>query len=305
MKKFLYRATVFCSLIFVASAVVEISLLYKTNTYSYKHKYIMSHLDSIHVLLMGNSHILDSMIPDSIGNGVFNAAISGRSYVYDNDLLKQYVPLLTNLETVIIPLDYFCFCFGRETDNPRNILRQIDLTRTYKCMYYKYMNVKADYWYWPELINSKMQLIPRFLKTSEQLRGCDSLGYSRQKLSNRMSKWELSALPPLIDTHLPHDEEMAKNLFDTYSSMASITMSKGVRLILISTPMYQTCQEDMNKDVLVEMKSFATKLKKRYPNVEYYDYTFDARFSEDDFIDASHLSEFGAAKFSKIIKGVL
>lgn len=294
-----------CFLIVVASAIIEVSLLFKTNTYSYKHKYIMSHLDSIHVLLMGNSHILDSMIPDSIGNGVFNAAISGRSYVYDNDLLKQYVPLLTNLETVIVPIDYFSFYFGRETNNPRDNQHQIDMNRTYKCMYYKYMNVKADFWYWPEIINSKMSLIPRFLKSSDQLRGGDSLGYSRQKLSNRINNWKVAALPALVNTNMPIDKRKAMELYNVYSSMASITMKKGVRLILISTPMYKTCQEDINKNVVVEKEVFVKKLQKEFSNVDYYDFTFDERFEEDDFIDSSHLSEHGAIKFSRIIKDLL
>ena len=50
------------------------------------------------------------------------------------------------------------------------------------------------------------------------------------------------------------------------------------------------------------MESFVAFLKQKYPNVEYYDYSTDKRFVDEDFKDASHLTNIGANKFSKIIK---
>ena len=61
----------------------------------------------------------------------------------------------------------------------------------------------------------------------------------------------------------------------------------------------------MNKDVVKEVHDFAAKLKKEFPNVEYYDFSFDNRFVPEDFNDASHMSELGAAKFSKIMKIII
>ena len=43
-------------------------------------------------------------------------------------------------------------------------------------------------------------------------------------------------------------------------------------------------------------------LKQKNPNVEYYDYSTDERFIDEDFYDASHLTDIGANKFSKIVK---
>lgn len=292
-------------ILLTASALLEVSLLYKTNTYSYKHQYVMSHLEDIHVLLMGNSHIEEGLIPDSIGTGVFNAAISGRTYNYDNELIKQYIPYTKNLKVVIMPLDYPLFYLGRDTANPKIHFQPIDLSRTYKCMHYKYMDVKADFWYWPEILNSKIKFVARFFNTPEQARGCDSLGYIKLKLSGRRSNWELGGLPKFIDSKRPINKEKFDSLYNAYSSMAKISSKKNVRFILVSTPLYKTYHEDMNKDVVKEVHDFAAKLKKEFPNVEYYDFSFDNRFVPEDFNDASHMSEFGAAKFSKVIKEII
>ncbi len=305
MRKFLFNCIILGIILIVASAFLEISLLYQTNTYSYKHQYIKSHSKDIHVLLMGNSHIEEGLIPDSIGSGVFNAAISGRTYIYDNALIKQYIPAIKNLKAVIMPLDYQYFYLGRETDNPKIHIQPIDLKRTYKCMHYKYMDVKADFWYWPEILNSKIKFIARYFYTPEQARGCDSLGYIKLKLSGRRSNWDLGALPKLIDSKRPIDKEKYDSLNNAYSSMAKVTLNKNVRFILVSTPLYKTYHQDMNKDVIQEVHDFAAKLEKEFPNVEYYDFSFDNRFVPEDFNDASHMSEFGAAKFSKIMKGII
>lgn len=267
----------------------------------------MSHLNDINVLLMGNSHIANGLIPDSIGCGVFNTAISGRPFYYDTELVKQYIGKMRNIKTVIMPLDYFSFYMGRERRNPRNprkiISNQMD--DTYRCMYYKYMNVPADIWYWSEIINSKLNYMHRFLETPKKESLCDSLGYSILKLSKRDENWEYRGLPLLIDSSLPKNIMDYNFLYEEYSTIAKITQQKNVRLILVGTPLYKTYHEDMNKDVVKEVHDFAAKLKKEFPNVEYYDFSFDNRFVPEDFNDASHMSELGAAKFSKIMKIII
>lgn len=267
----------------------------------------MSHLNDISVLLMGNSHIANGLIPDSIGCGVFNVATSGRPVYYDTELIKQYVPQTVNLKIVVMPLDYFSFYMGREVINPRNpkSSKNSKMDDTYKCMYYKYMNVPANFWCWSEIINSKFNYMHRFLEDSKQATGCDSLGYIINKFSKKNGNWEYRSLPMLIDITIPKNTKDYNLLYEEYSTIAKITQQKNVRLILVGTPLYKTYHEDMNKNVVKEVHDFAAKLKKEFHNVEYYDYTFDSRFKDDDFNDAGHLSEFGAAKFSKIMKGII
>lgn len=305
MKAFLFNFIILSILLLATSAFVEYLLLFQTNPYSYKHKYVMTHLDDLQILLMGNSHIQDGVIPDSIGYGAFNTAIAGRLPYYDAQLLKQYLPKMKNIRVVVMPLDYLCFYFGRDKKNPNNTIPPTNMRRTYRCMYYKYMGVKDDIWYWPELLNSKMRFINRFFQTSKSSRECDSLGNARLKLKNRKKCWENRGLPKLIDTSIPKDINKYNRLYEIYHSIATVTAARNTKLILIGTPLYENYLEDMNPDVVIEMHDFAKKLMGEFPNTEYYDFSFDPRFNSDDFNDASHLSEVGAIKFSRILRDII
>lgn len=71
--------------------------------------------------------------------------------------------------------------------------------------------------------------------------------------------------------------------------------------MLVSTPVYKTYQETMNKVVFQEMRDVADGLNNRYHNVEYYNFLFIKEFEGDDFKDVIHLTESGANKFSKML----
>ena len=94
-------------------------------------------------------------------------------------------------------------------------------------------------------------------------------------------------------------------LVSCYETLARISYHQGLRLILITTPVYETYQKRMNKYVSIEMSNFYKHLNKMYPNVEYYDFSHDDRFIEDDFYDASHLSDSGAKKFSILVSEIV
>ncbi len=303
MKKFLLKLIGLMFILLIISIAIEVSLLYKTNIYSYKHQYVLTHKDEIKVLLMGNSHILYSIIPDSVGDGVFNHAIPARPVYYDAELIKQYVPLLNNLEVVIMPLDYQRFYLDREVD-VQNIYESKEKS-TIKCMYFKYMNVRTDWWYWSELLNSKLNYMSRIIMTEKSARECDSLGYQMLSLEKKKKRWEYSALPKLIDSTKVINQKAYDQLYCYYKDMAQVTYNNNIRLILLGTPMYKTFWDNMNDVIVRDRERFVSKLKATYPNVEYYDFTCDIRFNPDDFYNTNHLTEVGAAKFSRIIKGIL
>lgn len=303
MKKFIHNITVFGIILLLINIAIELLLFLRPNTYSYKRMYVEEHINDIRCLLLGNSHIEEALNPSILGNGVFNMAISGRYLVYDMELAKKYIPLMSQINTVIMPLDYTEFYFGREKDNPEEKKDPDNLESTYKCMYYKYMGLRVDeLWYWSEILNSKDNFMMRFLKSDEESRECDSLGYIRLKLSNRKKNWQKRVLPKIIDTTLPIDKDKQERLYTQYCTLAELADKRGARLILLFTPMYNTYNNSTSPIVIEEMNAFVSHLKQKYRNVEYYDYSKDERFVNDDFKDASHLTENGAVKFSKIVK---
>lgn len=265
----------------------------------------MTHKDDLQILLMGNSHILSNLIPDTIGPGAFNAAISARPVYYDVQLMKQYVPRMKRLAAVIVPIDYERFYFGRDSieSKPKPIFDKRE--NTAKCMYYKYMDVKDFFWYWPELLNSNLNYMSRFWMSNEESRECDISGYQMLNLKDKKGRWEMSSVPIPIDSTKVIDKDAYNQLYNNYAEMAHITKIKQVRFILLGTPMYKTFCEGMSNVVVKDREIFVQKLKAEYPNVEYYDFSCDSRFEPYDFFNTDHLTERGAAKFSKMIKEII
>lgn len=285
-------------------AVIEISLLFVPNTYSYKREYLETHIHDIKILLMGSSYIEEGICPELIGDSCFNLAISGRNIVYDAEIARKYFSKMDNLEIVVLPLDYFKFEFGRGENNPLDT--RIDFGRftdTYRCMYYKYMNLHIDgFWFWPEILNSRLNFLERFWQSSHENIECDSLGFVALPLNSRQSTWEYRSLPPIIDL----SKKISREAFELYwphiEAIADCTNKNGIKLILVEIPKYKTFQRFINDDVVHEKDELISKLREKFNNVVYYDYTYCKDFVEDDFYDACHLSDMGAKKFSNMLR---
>ena len=303
MKKFLLDCLYVLLTIVLISATIECLLLLKPNEYSYKRKYVETHINDIECLLLGNSHIVFAIHPDSLGDNCFNMATVGRDIKYDLALAKRYVPEMDNLDALIIPLEYSLFILGRGEPNTLNQNKPLHRQSTYKCMHYKYMGIRLDgFWYWSEFLNSKFDFLHRFFLKDEDAIECDALGFRAQKITDRQSDWEYRYLPPITNMTKEKDETIYAYLNSVFSTFAELAASKNARLIILFTPMYTTYQQCMDDSVLDEINFFVDNFKAYFQNVEYYDYSHDKRFTEDDFWDASHLSDIGAMKFSHILK---
>ena len=303
MRKFLTNIAIFSILVFLLFTTIEVALLFIPNTYSYKRDYLENHINDIRVLLMGSSYIEEGVCPGLIGDGCFNMAIAGRNIVYDAEIAKKYFSQMSHLEVVIMPLDYSIFEFGRGHKNPLDTRDTDRLTDTYKCMYYKYMNLHIDsFIYWSEILNSQLNYISRFWQSRQENVECDSLGYVAVGLNERKAGWEYRAVPPIIDTSINIDEEAFRLYWPYFEVIADRVKQSGAIFVLVNTPKYKTYQNDINEDVMQEMNQLIFQLQRKYDNIEYWDFTFNTEFEKDDFYDACHLSDRGAKKFSNMLR---
>lgn len=304
MRKFVKNSIAFTVVTILVLAIIEISLLFVPNTYSYKRDYIETHIKDIKILLMGSSYIEEGICPELIGDSCFNLAISGRNIIYDAEIARKYFSRMDNLKIVVLPIDYFKFEFGRGENNPLDT--RIDLGRftdTYRCMYYKYMNLHVDgFWLWSEILNSRLNFLSRFWKNSYENIECDSLGFVALSLDKRSLDWKYRSLPPIMDMSKKIDSTAFALYWPYIEAIADCTNKNGIKLKLVEIPKYKTFQSFINNDVIHEKNELISKLRERFKNVDYYDYTYCKDFVEDDFYDACHLSDIGAKKFSNMIR---
>lgn len=306
MKRFLVHLSVFSVVCFTALLLFELYLLRVPNRYSFKYNYIDTHKNEIEILLLGNCLIEDGLIPQVLGPHTFNAAISGREKIYDAELAKQFIAQMTKLKTLVLSVEYRDFAFGRGKANPRDHKKHGGLKSTIKCMHYKYMNIHVDpFWYWSEFLNSELNYKERIHMTYQQQIETDTLGFVKLLDSNKIAEWEHWDLPGIYDTSLPIDSNLYMSLYQSYHTIAQICSERHVRLMLLTLPVHQTFQEDMNPFVEKEMEEFVARIQRDYPAVEYYNFFRDERFNPQDFHDALHLSESGSRKFSNIIAKII
>lgn len=306
MKKFLITISKFGILLFLICCIIEIGLLYRPNIYSYKYQYMEDHLNDIRILLLGSSHVEEGVMPELLGTGAFNLAISARLNEYDAALAEKYVPRMDSLKVLVMHMDYSTFMYGRLKHNPKETNNGVSLIGTCHCMHTKYMRLHvAPFWYWSEILNSKLNYMSRFWNGPEVLQECDSLGFVGLNLEERRPGWEYRNLADEFDPSLPINQDTYNHLWTIYESIAHVTNQRGVRLILINTPVYKTYQEAVNETVLNDIQDFVKKLQQKYPNIEYYNYMFAADFLPDDFNDSSHLTVTGAEKLSRLLAEVI
>ncbi len=303
MRKFFVKLALFSTLALLLLATIEVALLYVSNTYSYKHDYLESHINDINILLMGNSYIEEGICPDIIGDGCFNIAIAGRNIVFDAEIAKKYFPKMNHLEIVILPLDYSKLEFGRGYKNPLDTRIEVDrMTDTYWCMHYKYMNLHVgSFMYWSEILNSQLNYLSRLWQSRQENVECDSLGYHALVLKNRQEGWEYRAVPPIIDTSKKIDNNAFNRYWPYMEVIASCARERGIKMVLVNIPKYTTYQNDINNNVVQEMEHQITQLQIKYNNVMYWDFTYNEEFGDEDFFDACHLSDDGAKKFSRML----
>lgn len=308
MKRFIISLTCFAVLLLLMSAVIEVGLLFRPNVYSYKKQYMENHLNDIHVLLLGSSHVEEAVKPELIGEGTFNLAISARLKEYDAALAEMYVPRMDSLEVLVMPIDYTNFFFNREVQEVAPPGQGVvNLVSTCRCMHTKYMGTRIDpIWYWSEIFNSKLNFMSRFWNSNTQvLQECDSLGYIKLDIKDRKSGWETKSRPALLNPDLPIDEEAYQEMWQVYDTVASITQKKGVRFVLFISPVYETYKERITDTMYNDMQQFVKKLQDKYSNVEFYNFLYTDGYLPEDFNDSSHLTDTGAIKFSKLLAKVI
>ncbi len=308
MVRFFKNALLFFLILSCVCIGVELYLLTVPNQYSYKKNYLENHGDRIKVLILGHSQTVNGIIPDVLGDSVFNMATQGRYVYYDAEIAKRWLHLLPNLECVIWPLGYdFHYDSYKYPLGGRRDKHEDSQVSTYRCMFEKYMGIRyADGFpcsYWPELLYSRLDYGKRLFGGShEDLCQCDSSGFEALAVESKAPGWKHDRLPAPISYDDPNLSLSVALNIAYMKTIAQACRAAGARLIVVSMPYYKTYTALMTPRGLRDMHACADSMKSAYPALEYYDFVRDARFTDDDFYDPSHLTVRGAQKFSTIFR---
>lgn len=281
MKTF-FRDTLFTLgiLLIITPFAIYCSSFQKTNsTCAFKYNYVEKHADEIKTLFMGHSHF-ESGINPWVLDSTYNFAQAARISYYDLELLKHFIPQMSNLKTVIYPLAY--------EGEPGIFFLSSKKRRTQMFEYKKGMHIE-----YPPEYNSLLNNVIYYLKGFTLLRNsirCDTLGYvSLHGVSNNNNLFFVSG--------------KTESLLNNLTEMAKICNQNNIRFIILSCPCNSTfLKENVSNNGIDTLYGIINNIIKCYP-VEYHCYLNDTMFADDSlFFDQTHLNYNGATLFTKRLK---
>ena len=302
MRRFLLLTGVFAVMVIVSLVIGEAVVRRVPNSYAVKESFIRSDAaaDSVTVLVLGSSHNYYGVIPDSVtGYDVFNLANVSQNFEYDVRLLEQALPYMPRLNTVIVNVSYASFW-----DPPFEKGREW----WYEIYYRLYMDIdKYPLWSRYGMEMSKFSVFSnkiRNLLLGKPMPGCDRRGYGLD-YAEPLDDAERDADGPVAAArHRAATKEYEAYNMEWAAKLLEMCRVHGIRVILITTPVWPTYRNSLDSAQLADMHSLIGQLCKRY-GAEYYDFMASPEFGPEEFHDSDHLSASGAARLSRILSSII
>ena len=243
-------------------------------------------------LILGNSLTLEGINPTLLHEKTFNLANSAQLLEHDCYLLEHYAPY-DSLQTVILCLNQNLI-YDELEQVPELAVR---------CSYYQmYMGYpKHPWWSAYNFELARLDVSLAKLKSYKALRrqgksvACDSLGFAPEYLSQRHNNWRQRKPGPEWSA-TAHPRQNLRHNLHYLVRMCSFCKAHGINLVLVSMPQWKRPEFPL----LVRFRTVGKWMQARY-GIQYLDYSSDARFEDDDYIDPWHLNEQGASKLTSIL----
>jgi hypothetical protein len=302
LKKGILEIILKLSVIFIlaGSLIVycEIRLREIPNSYTVKKVLFEKQLDSIQVLILGNSQPLYGIDPKYFDLKGFNLANSSQSLYYDKEITLKYLDRMPKLKIVIISVSYFSMWsdlytayedwrdafylfWDVKTNNPHKFdIRRLSYIALYGPAYTQnlfkrnFSNVGVD-------------------NPADNGRGICPPGYSFP-LTDISGKERVK-----IHDDMMHDD-LLKNNTEYLEEFISALQKRNIVPVLITTPVYKTYYDNMNPKKEEVNEEVLNNLSKKY-SIKYLNYLKDSRFDSTDYANNDHLNDMGIEKYSKIL----
>ena len=276
------------------------------NSFSVKKAFLERQTKDVEVLVLGSSHAYYDVLPGLLGRPAFNLADVSQSFFYDHALLKKYLGQMPSLKLVVLPVSYFSI--GYQLDDG------VERWRSY--YYYKYYglhhrdwrqdwNVRnfSDYFLCNEQLGGARNVF--FGKIKDVSADYDPSGGWTNRVANNTGEKPLSlseSAQAALKRH--HDLMKSQHVQENVTIIEDIIRElkvRGIKLVLVTPPATRYYRDGMNAGQYQQMQDILKRLSSDY-GVNYFNYGFDSKFSDEDYYDSDHLNLRGAEKFSLLLK---
>jgi hypothetical protein len=306
MKKFFVKCFALALILF--PTILLLNILYPMTAYG-KYRHGVSKFskvpNNIELANLGSSHGTESFDYTGIPYRTFNFALGGQYYLYDYAILKQYIDHFDKGAVVIILVEYF-----EITQVRTDYSDQISRYHSFLDKQYLPEGSAADY--------TKYALFP-ILSAGDSLKSIfqsNKIQTKTNKIHNRADNNYEYILEDAPDRYKSYTETvdtigMGTDMGFAYNKkllcgMIEFCLSHGLQPVLVSTPItsvLNSIYDEKSPEFFDTFYRFSREVCAEYPQVPYFDYSHDERFSNDFtlFADIDHLRANGAKKFTPIV----
>lgn len=280
-------------------AFAEYELRRMPNSYSAIRELLERELPTAEVLITGSSHAQSGVDARLLSAEAVNLGMGSQSLYYDTRLVEKYAGAMPRLRLVIFTLSYHSFEYKLSSGIERwraGFYRQVygipgeDEEAGFSLGDYSYIAL-----YTPKTAYGLVleQFRGGGVASAAAAAGPGAAG------SNGEVTDEFGARRVRL-----HESQMRRgdadfNLRNLEGACAALG-ARGVRVAFITFPAHRSYYGHFHPDVYRRMQDDVARAQSAC-RAEYFNYMFDGRFADEDFLNSDHLNRRGAEKMSAII----
>ncbi len=301
MMNFIKKGLFFLLPIVLVFIVLEVTLRAIPNGYSFKKEYLEKNAKDLEVLVLGSSHSYRGINPEVFSKKSFNASYVSQTLNYDHFIFDTYKDQLDQLEVLVLPISYQSLFSKLEEAKESWRVKNYVLYWDYPGYPYSLVHRSELFGQPKKGISHIKRFIDYYVFKKDQIKS-NEFGFEPRKkqVKDLIKVGKAAAARHTIskDKHLAYNIGLVQEMID-------FCKAKEIEVLLVTLPGFETYTQNLDAQQLRKMKEILAQLVTANPGLRYEDFLTDPRFTKDDFADADHLNEKGAAKFSNILNSII
>jgi hypothetical protein len=306
-RKFIISLFAFFIPVVLGYLAIEYATLRLPMSYTHISKYIAAEAEHIEVLALGSSQVKNAINPALIDSPTLNLASGDQHHDTDFKLLRQLLPKLPSVKTVILEVSYGHFELPH---NGPNFWKNSVYLKYYGANNFErntYFKDKLLYVSFPKFFSKKLN---SYYINGDRNYGFNKYGYDTLNYEGLFKTLNYNEEKISEKTVFKINKVPNKDIFKTntqlFFEMLAYLEAKNIKVILVEVPMYKTYPKQRVPEILARRDSIVALAKKRYPNVELFLKETDTiHYNATHFWNQSHLNPKGGAVYSSQLNDFL
>ena len=302
--RFIYKILLFFLPLFFLVGYIEYKLQNISNIYNTKHDYFEKQKKNIDVLILGNSQAFLGVNPEYLSCKAFNLAHFAQSLHYDKKLTEMHLNEMPDLKYVLIEMSYFSlwyqvnkspfhwrdYYYYHFWNTPLGRKDFLDIRTFSYTALYNINNVK---------IFAKNKFKTKYMEGGDIApNGWYYYSFPKSKAPNVLT--ELDGIFKISYNNQMIKPELLKDNIKLLSNFINELQKKNIQVILFSTPVHYNYSKLFKNQIQKKNQMVIDSICHKF-NLKYLDYTYDKRFTTNEFFDCDHLNTEGASKFTLLL----